>query len=153
MRDDCAWSLLDPRPLVIYDSTWDAHLCFWNGVGMTRSSALLIYSQMWLNSYAALSARTAAYDEYKRLYLAGAFHTTDWDKTLYLTPAMLHSRLISLICKKDQNFFENLSSKWTAPQALQWFSNSRVKSSTRPHQLSAHRKYWSTQDQPNLLTF
>lgn len=124
MRSECSWSLLSDRPVIFYDEHYDAHLCYWNGVGMTKTYALLIVSSGFFNMHPNDSQKMHAWNEYERVYRAGAFHTKDWDTLLEWTaPASaMHGYLQSLITKNDQYFLKNLRDKYTPQQALGWFS-------------------------------
>jgi hypothetical protein len=36
MRSEHSWSLLDPRPVLVYLSTVDEYIVYWNGITMTH---------------------------------------------------------------------------------------------------------------------
>ena len=40
MRSEHSWSLLDPKPVLLYLPKCDDYIVYWNGVAMTHSMAL-----------------------------------------------------------------------------------------------------------------
>lgn len=126
MRSEAAWSYISPIPIQIYDKKFDAHLVFWNGVAMTRTYALLIYSQLWLNIYPTLSLKKAAYEEYDKIYRAGGFHTRDWDSLLgMIFDYNLQTHLIRFLNNKDSKFLTKLTEQYSSKDALNWFVPSK----------------------------
>lgn len=126
MRSEAAWSYLDPKPICIYDPKYDAHLVYWNGVGMTRSYALMIYSSVWMQLYFPDSAKKVAWEEFNKIYRSGAFSTRAWDHTIDSKDwSNFHNLLIKFISKKDPNFFTQLKAKYSPDQAISWFLPSK----------------------------
>lgn len=122
MRSEAAWSYLDPKPICLYDPKYDAHLAYWNGIAMTRTYALMIYSTTWLQIYPTDTQRQAAFDEYNRIYRMGGFGTRAWDTQIgNRSYHGFYNYLASLICKKDSKFLTNLKEQYHAKQALGWF--------------------------------
>lgn len=122
MNNKLAWSLLDPRPVMVYDLDHDADLCFWNGQVMTRTYALIIVSRVWCNLHVVETVKQTAWQQLARYYSMGVFSGYDLgeyfdekDHTNY--PAYLSG----LIQSGDVNFFTKLVQQYTAKQALAWF--------------------------------
>ena len=126
MRSETAWSYLDPKPVCLYDPKFDAHLVYWNGIGMTRSYALIIYCIAWMNSYPPESQKQAAWIEYNRIYRLGGFQTRAWDRIIdSYDHSNFHSALTSYISKKNPKFLYDLKDKFTAKEAFEWFMPSK----------------------------
>ena len=122
MRSESAWSFLDSRPICIYDEKYHAHLAFWNGVGMTRTYAIIIYGMTWLNLFPSLSQREEAFAEYNRIYRSNGFGTRDWDSQLRdMNSYTFPNYLMKLICRNDISFLQELSKKYDQKTALSWF--------------------------------
>ncbi len=126
MRSEAAWSYLDARPVHLYDPKFDAHLTYWNGVAMTKTYALIIYSLVWLKTNPTITMKKFAWEEYNRIYRSGGFNTREWDSILNnIYNYNFHNHLIQFILKKDSKFFNRLSEQYTAKQALEWFYPSK----------------------------
>lgn len=126
MRTELAWSLIDQKPVFLYDPEYDAHLVFWNGVAMTRSYALLIYSKVWCEIYPSPSQKSTAWREYIQVYRSGAFKTKAWDNLiLNYHPDVMINQFISFLVMNDPKFLIKLKEKYTAKEALSWFLPSR----------------------------
>lgn len=125
MRTELAWSLIDQKPVFLYDPEYDAHLVFWNGVAMTRSYALLIYSKVWCEIYPSPSQKHAAWNEYLKIYRSGGFKTKTWDVIVRYDHDVMTNRFISFLTKNDPKFLIKLKEKYTAKEALSWFLPSR----------------------------
>jgi hypothetical protein len=124
MREEAAWSLLTPTPVCLYHPKSDAHIVYWHGVGMSRSSALILMCKIWGLSFPTLKMKTAALDEFTRAYYLGAFGTVDWESSFRgTTPAHYHNRLLSWMYRgKDGTaLVEELKRCYTVQEALEWF--------------------------------
>lgn len=120
-RPQLTWSKLSHVPVLAYHRRSDSHLVYWNGVGMTRSHALLLVNGNWGISYATPKMKKAAYAEFLRAYELGAFGSVKWhwDQTHdgYI------SGLVRWITKNDRSFFATLAQQYTAQDALRWFTS------------------------------
>lgn len=120
-RDDAkAWSMIDPRPGFYYHPRSDTHLCYWQGVAMVRSHALMIVAGAWEMMYLNDRMRNAAYDEFKRACRLGAFGNVDW--LSYSEGAYgYHARLVRWLTKRNPNLLTQLRDDYTIKHALEWF--------------------------------
>jgi hypothetical protein len=126
MRSEAAWSYLDPKPICLYDSKYDAHLVYWNGIATTRSIALLIYSQVWTKMHPTESQRLAAFEDFIRIYRAGGFGTRAWDRQINSRDYYSFYTYISqLITAKDGKFLLRLQEQYSPQEALAWFMPSK----------------------------
>jgi hypothetical protein len=135
MNNELAWSLLDPRPVMVHHVDYDVELCYWNGQVMTRTYALITAARIWSNMHAVETVKQAAWRQFSRCWSLGVFadydmgeHLSEKDHTSY--PAYL----VYLIQKSDREFFTRLVNQYTAKQAMTWFgqpSTVYVKSSNK----------------------
>lgn len=77
-----AWSLMDPRPVCFFDQHTGVDLAVWNGVYMTRSQALMIACEKYLNIWPTPTMKERAWKHFTRAYYANAFGHRQWDGTL-----------------------------------------------------------------------
>lgn len=64
---ESAWSLITDTPVFLHDTAYDIHYCYWHGVQLTRSYAILIISDEFLKIYPSKFATIHAYNEYHEL--------------------------------------------------------------------------------------
>lgn len=124
MREESAWSLLTPTPVCLYHPKSDAHIVYWHGVGMSRSSALILMCQIWGLSYPTEKMKRAALEEFTRAYYLGAFGDVDWETSFRgNNPSYYHNRLLNWMFKnKDANSVAlELRSCYTIQKAMEWF--------------------------------
>lgn len=78
MRSEQSWSLLDPKPVLLYLSNSDEYICYWNGIAMTHAMALNM-SLEYFGIYATPEMKTQMEKEYRKIYYANGFETRAWD--------------------------------------------------------------------------
>jgi hypothetical protein len=78
MRAERTWSLLDPRPVLLYLSHHDEYIVYWNGWVMTHSQALCMTMER-IGIYPTPEMKNAMQHTFEKLYFAGAFETRAWD--------------------------------------------------------------------------
>ena len=78
MRSEQSWSMLDPRPVLLYLSNLDEYIVYWNGVVMPHSMALCIAMEC-CGIYATPEMKTAMEKNYERIYYSNGFETRAWD--------------------------------------------------------------------------
>lgn len=78
MRSEHSWSLLDPKPVLLYVDHVDDYIVYWNGVVMPHSMALCIAME-FLGIYPTPEMKMALERNYKKLYYSNAFSTRAWD--------------------------------------------------------------------------
>ena len=78
MRSEHSWSLLDPKPVLLYVDHVDDYIVYWNGVVMPHSMALCIAME-FLGIYPTPEMKMALERTYKKLYYSNAFSTRAWD--------------------------------------------------------------------------
>jgi hypothetical protein len=78
MRSEQSWSLLDPKPVMLYLQDLDEYIVYWNGIVMPHSMALCMameYIQIWPTP----EMKNALEENYRRIYYANGFDTRAWD--------------------------------------------------------------------------
>lgn len=126
MTSELSWSLLDPKPVLVYNKQYGANICCWNGIMMTRTYALIVVANQWNNIMPIASVSYAAWQEFTRLYSLGVFAPADWDN--YMSTAQFnrhHLYLEKQLTANNPEFLMSLKKQYTAPQAIGWFLNSR----------------------------
>jgi hypothetical protein len=81
MRAERSWSLLDPKPVLLYLTKHDEYIVYWNGWVMTHSQALC-HAVERCGIYPTPSMKLAMQTTFERLYYSGAFQTRSWDSML-----------------------------------------------------------------------
>jgi hypothetical protein len=78
MRNEKAWSLIDPKPVLVYVETVDDYIVYWNGVVMTHSMALCMTMER-IGVWPTPEMKNSMEDNYHRIYYANGFQTRAWD--------------------------------------------------------------------------
>ena len=78
MRSEHSWSLLDPKPVLLYLPQHDDYIVYWNGVVMPHSMALCMAME-FVGVWPTPEMKSEMEKNYSRLYFAGAFNTRAWD--------------------------------------------------------------------------
>jgi hypothetical protein len=141
MRTETSWSFISPTPLIFHDSKTNTDLCFWNGVGITRNYGRMLVGTLWCSIYYPITVKKAAWEEYKRAYLANAFLTTAWDGIIDNYDEVSFLTFIPrLICKKDQQFFSRLKDRYSPEEAFAWFEKKHLIDMSDPEEALANEQ-------------
>lgn len=122
MRSEQSWSLLDPKPVLLYLPNLDEYICYWNGIATTHLMAMNL-SLEWYGIYPTPEMKTAMEQNYQRIYYAGGFDTRAWDLKVASSPIypyvkrLLQEHCKSLIEEKGKDISE----------VLGWFDYSRAR--------------------------
>lgn len=95
MRSEQTWSLLDPRPVLLYVPTVDDYIVYWNGVAMPHTAALCMTMEHF-GIWATPEMKTALEKNYRTLYYSGAFNTRAWDLRVQESPIYPYLKRIML---------------------------------------------------------
>ncbi len=120
MRSEHSWSLLDPKPVLLYLPHHDDYIVFWNGVIMPHLMALSVTME-FLGIHPTPEMRTSMEQNYRRLYYAGAFNTREWDNQVDSSPVyqylkkIMHEHITKLIEGKNPK------------DILDWFNYGRAR--------------------------
>jgi len=78
MRAEQSWSLLDPRPVILYVEHIDDYVVYWNGIVMPHSMALCMAME-YLGIFPTPEMKIELEKTYHRLYYSNTFETRAWD--------------------------------------------------------------------------
>lgn len=127
MRSEQSWSLLDPRPVLVYVDHLDEYIVYWNGIVMTHSMALCM-SMEYFGIWATPEMKTALEHNYEKIYYANGFQTRAWDNKVANSPVypylkrLMTDHLVKVI--KDRGM--------TAPAVLEWFDYKKARKDGQP---------------------
>ena len=76
------FSLLDHKPVLIYNDTYDDWFACWQGVRMTGRQAFVIASELLYSARITPEMRYNLETHFKSLYYANAFNTRQWDNVV-----------------------------------------------------------------------
>ena len=93
MRSEHTWSLLDPRPVLLYLDKSDEYIVYWNGVVMPHTMALCIAMENF-GVWATPEMKTAMERDYERIYYANGFDTRSWDGKVSDSPVFPYLKRI-----------------------------------------------------------
>ena len=122
MRSEQAWSLIDPKPVLLYISSCDEYIVYWNGVAMTHKMALCMAME-YAGIYATPEMKTAMEQDYERLYYSNAFKTRAWDLKVCDSPIYPYLKRIM----KEHLVKVIHEPKRPASEVLGWFNYSRAR--------------------------
>jgi len=93
MRSEQSWSLIDPKPVLLYLTHHDDYIVYWNGVVMPHNMALCMAME-YFGIYPTPEMKTAMEKNYEILYYAGAFNTRAWDSRVGCGPVYSYLKRI-----------------------------------------------------------
>ncbi len=122
MRSEQSWSLLDPKPVLLYLSHLDEYIVYWNGIATTHSMALNLAME-YFGIYPTPEMKTALEQNYSKIYYANGFDTRAWDLKVASSPIYPYvKRLMTDHCKKlIEEQGRDIS------EVLGWFDYSRAR--------------------------
>lgn len=122
MRSEHSWSLLDPKPCLLYIPKCDDYIVYWNGIVMPHKMALSMAMEYSSGIYPSPEMKTVMEKNYEMLYYSNAFDTRAWDSQVdggLLYPyikRLMHDHLKKILEGKD------------AKEVLGWFDYTRARS-------------------------
>lgn len=120
VRDEQSWSLLDPRPVLLYLEHHDEYIVYWNGIVMPHTMALCMTMERF-GIYATPEMKHVLLTTYRRLYYANAFKTRFWDPRI--TDGDVYGYLKNIM--KDH--LNKICEDKTPQDILSWFDYSRAR--------------------------
>lgn len=123
MRAEQSWSLLDPKPVLLYIANCDEYIVYWNGAVMPHKMALCMAMEYASGIYPTPEMKTALEQDYERLYYSGAFNTRAWDLRVCDSPLYPYLKRIM----KDHLFKLIQEPERPAQEVLSWFDYSRAR--------------------------
>ena len=122
MRSEQSWSLLDPKPVLLFVEQSNEYICYWNGIAMTHTMALNMSLEPF-GIFATPEMKTAMEQDYRRVYYANGFDTRAWDYKVNESPVYPYvKRLMAEHIKKVV-----VEQKRDISEVLGWFDYSRAR--------------------------
>lgn len=119
MRSEQSWSVLDPRPVLLYLPTVDEYIVYWNGYVMTHSQALCLAMETF-GIYATPEMKSAMDSTYNRIYFSGGFQTRSWDNIVKNS-----SSVFDYLKTKVRPHVKLVCEGKTPQEILSWFDYNR----------------------------
>jgi len=120
MRSENAWSLLDPKPVLLYLQSLDEYIVYWNGIAMTHSMALCMTMEHY-GVWATPEMKTSLEKNYERVYYANGFKTRAWDHLVSSIPVYPYLKKIM------QDHLNKVLEDKEAKDVLGWFNYSKAR--------------------------
>lgn len=122
MRSEQSWSLLEPRPVLLYLPKLDEYIVYWNGKVMPHTMALNM-SLEYFGIYSTPEMKTAMEQDYKKIYYSNGFETRAWDLKVAESP------LYPYLKRVMKEHLDNLlgDSKRDISEVLGWFRYERAR--------------------------
>ncbi len=122
MRSEQSWSLLDPKPVMLYLSNLDEYIVYWNGIATTHLMALNLAMEYY-GVFPTPEMKSAMEQNYSKIYYANGFDTRAWDLKVSSSPIYPYvKRLLAEHCKKLID-----ESGRDISDVLGWFDYSRAR--------------------------
>ena len=121
MRPEHSWSLLDPKPVLLYLKKHDEYIVYWNGIAMTHSQALCM-SMEYCGIYPTPEMKSVAQKTFEKLYYAGAFETRAWDQQVGSSEPVYSAQK-----KWMKDHLEKMIKDKDPKEVLSWFDYSRAR--------------------------
>jgi hypothetical protein len=121
MRSEHSWSLLDPKPVLLYLPKLDEYICYWNGVVMTHTMSLCMAMEHF-GIWATPEMKTSMEKEYERIYYANGFATRAWDSKVSSSPVYPYLKRIMA------DHLSKVVSNREAKEVIGWFDYKRARS-------------------------
>lgn len=120
MRSEQSWSLLDPKPVLLYLRNLDEYICYWNGIVMPHTMALCMAME-YFGIWPTPEMKTAMEKDYERIYYANGFATRAWDERVSSSP--VYPYLKRIMGEHMKTAIEGRS----ASDVLGWFNYNRAR--------------------------
>lgn len=122
MRSEQSWSMLDPKPVLLYLKNLDEYIVYWNGKVMPHTMAMNMALE-YFGIYATPEMKTAMEQNYQKIYYANGFDTRAWDLKVAESP------LYPYLKRVMKEHLDTLlgDSKRDISEVLGWFSYERAR--------------------------
>jgi hypothetical protein len=120
MRSEQSWSLLDPKPVLLYLSNLDEYIVYWNGIVMPHTMALCM-SMEYFGVWPTPEMKTAMEQNYERIYYANGFATRAWDSKVSSSP--VYPYLKRIMAEHMKKLLEGREAR----DVLGWFDYSKAR--------------------------
>lgn len=100
MRSEHSWSLLDPRPVLLYLPKVDEYIVYWNGIATTHLMAMNAALE-YFGIFPTPEMKTVMEQNYSKIYYSNGFNTRAWDLKVSESPIYPYTkRLLKDHCTK-----------------------------------------------------
>jgi hypothetical protein len=120
MRSEQSWSLLDPKPVLLYLNSVDEYIVYWNGIVMTHTMAMCMTMEHF-GIWATPEMKTHMEKDYERIYYSNGFATRAWDGKVSSSPVYPYLKRIML-----EHVKKTIEGK-EARDVLAWFDYTRAR--------------------------
>lgn len=121
MRSEQSWSLLDPKPVLLYLENLDEYVVYWNGIAMTHTMALCMAMERAGGIYPTPEMKQELESTYHKVYYANGFQTRAWDNIVSSTS------VYSYLKKLMKEHLEKTVDGKNASDVLKWFDYDRAR--------------------------
>jgi cobalamin biosynthesis Co2+ chelatase CbiK len=122
MRSEQSWSLLDPKPVLLYLQNVDEYIVYWNGIAMIHTMALNMALEQF-GVYATPEMKTSMEQDYRKVYYANGFETRKWDFKVSESPIYPYVKRLMM-----EHLKTNIAEKnKPISEVLGWFDYSRAR--------------------------
>ncbi len=123
-RHQSTWSKLSPVPTMHYHPQSASHIVYWNGVGMVRSTALILLGSWWGVMWPTPKMQEKSYDEFIKAYRLGAFGDVMWNEVIPSNPKKYFALITKWVTANPETMPYLLKEQYSFQEALAWFKTS-----------------------------
>lgn len=120
MRAEQSWSLLDPKPVLLYLHNLDDYIVYWNGIVMPHAMAMCLAME-YFGIWATPEMKTEMEKNYERIYYANGFNTRAWDSRVSSGPIYPYIKRIM------QDHLQKVVEGREAKDVISWFDYSKAR--------------------------
>lgn len=121
MRSEQSWSLIDPKPVLLYLPNLDEYIVYWNGIVTTHAMALCMAMEQCAGIWPTPEMKIALENNYRKIYYANGFNTRAWDHRV--KESVIYPLAKRLLGDHVKTVVENKS----ASEVLGWFDYKRAR--------------------------
>ena len=122
MRSEQSWSLLDPRPVLLYLPNLDEYIVYWNGIATTHPMAMNLALEHF-GIFPTPEMKTAMEQNYSKIYYANGFDTRAWDLKVAGSP--IYPYVKRILAEHTKKIISEQGR--TIDEVLDWFDYSRAR--------------------------
>ena len=120
MRSEKSWSLLDPKPVLLYLPASDEYIVYWNGKVMSHAMALCLTMEHF-GIYPTPEMKNVLEENYRKIYYANGFDTRAWDSKVEAGP--IYHYIKRIMADHLKKVLEDKEAK----DVLKWFDYKRAR--------------------------
>ena len=123
LRSEHSWSLIDPKPVLLYLPNLDEYIVYWNGIATTHLMALNLTMEYY-GVFPTPEMKSSMEKNFERIYYSNGFDTRAWDLKVAESPIYPYIKRIlgphvkEITADKEKDISE----------VLGWFSYEKARS-------------------------